>query len=106
MRTTLSGSTQPAAPGGDSVVMVFVMATACARSPPRTSEHGRVRGLPPRGEGRAPGLGPGARDAVVVGVDDGRGPVPHGQLGEDGADVRLDGGLADVEGPGDLGVGG
>ena len=42
---------------------------------------------------------------MLVGVDGNLHPVPQGELGEDAGDVALDGGLAQVEGGGDLGVG-
>ena len=41
---------------------------------------------------------------VLVGVADGLGAVAGAGLGEDPVDVRLDGGVAEVEAPGDLGV--
>jgi hypothetical protein len=44
-------------------------------------------------------------DAVLVGVDGDPDPVPQAQLGEDADDVALDGGLAEEEAAGDLGVG-
>src|SRR5829696_5858634 len=47
----------------------------------------------------------GGGEAVPVRVDDRAGPVPHAELGEDAADVRLDGRLADHQRGGDLGVG-
>ena len=43
-------------------------------------------------------------DAMFVGVDGNLHPVPQAELGEDAGDVALDGGLAEVEPGGDLGV--
>jgi hypothetical protein len=58
---------------------------------PRASPAGPARGARPD----EPGL---------VGVDHGLHPVPQGELGEDAADVRLDGRLPHDEVPRDLGV--
>jgi hypothetical protein len=48
--------------------------------------------------------GPGTDEADLVGEDDGLDAAADAELEEDALDVRLDGGLADVEPLGQLGV--
>src|SRR5688572_21259044 len=78
-------------------MVVADMSRSCAAAAPVRIGPGVLRGLPPWA---------GIDDAVVVGEHDGGGAVPHAQLGEDRADVCLDGRLAHDEGGSDLGVGG
>ena len=79
---------------------------------PREAEHGISMSADPglrialgSGPRLIPREGIGHDDAAVEGKHDGGRPVTGPELGEDGAHVTLDRGLADEEGRSDLGVG-